>query len=259
MQLGGNRFFLHSVPKVGEEVELPQEEAHHLVKVLRKQKGEKVLLIDGKGKEYLGELKLIKKSKKGLEARVLILKINRKEEEKTPKVVVLMPLLKGEKKDFLVEKLTELGADVIWPFLSEFTEARVKEGLLKRFQRKAISATKQCGRLWLPVIKAPESLPGILDKLKKKEGVFICASEKGGILSEKVKKMLLETEEVFPISGPEGGFSSEESSLLEALFYPIKLSPYILRAETACISLVTLIFYHLLPKSLQKSKNVILL
>ena len=47
MQLGGNRFFLHSVPKVGEEVELPQEEAHHLVKVLRKQKGEKVLLIDG--------------------------------------------------------------------------------------------------------------------------------------------------------------------------------------------------------------------
>ncbi len=248
MQLGGNRLFLPFSPELNQEVKLPEEEAHHLIKVLRKRQGDRILLVNGRGKEYEGEIKEVRKYRKRTEVKILICRIIREEDEPSPKVIVLMPLLKGDKKDFLIEKLTELGADVIFPFFSDFSESKVKKELMKRFQKKAISALKQCGRLYLPLIKPPEELVKILEEMQDKEGVFLWASERGGLLSQEVVKELYQCKEVVLVSGPEGGFSPREEELLKSKFFPIKLSPYILRAETASLSLTALIFHHLLAK-----------
>ena len=246
MQLGGNRFFLAFSPEVNQEAELPEEEAWHLIKVLRKKQGDKIHLVDGRGKEYLGEIRGIKKSGRKIEVKVLICKVLREEVPSPFKVKVLMPLLKGDKKDFLIEKLTELGADVILPYFSRFTEAKPKENLMERFQKKAISAIKQCGRLWLPEIENPQELTKLLEKLKKEKGLFLWASEKGN------QEIPFQAQNIVLISGPEGGFSPEEEALLKEKFIPIRLSPYILRAETACISLMSLISHHVLSKNLAK-------
>ena len=241
----GNRFFLPFSSEINQEIALPEEEAYHLVKVLRKKEKEKILIIDGKGKEYEAQIEKIKHKGKKVEAIVYILKITREEKLFTPQITILMPLLKGEKKDFLLEKLIELGADEIMPYISKFTETKIKENLLNRFQKKAISSLKQSGRLWLPLIHYPQPLDLLLNQIPKSDSIFFWGSEKGKYICIKEVLNKKHYKKIVLISGPEGGFDKQEEELLKKYFIPVKLSPYILRAETACIALLTIFSYHI--------------
>lgn len=248
---GGNRFFFTFEGKKGF---LSEEESRHLIRVLRKKEGEKIKLINGRGEEYEGEIIKILEKGKILKTEVRLLRLIRKEEPLSKRIVALIPLLKGDKTEFLVEKGTELGITEFIPFQSDYSVAKPSSKLINRLKLKAINALKQSGRLYLPEIRPPVILKKLLSENLFPDSFKIAAlPEKKFSLNFFLENLENATEFIL-ISGPEGGFSKEEETLLkEKGFTPFLLSPYVLKAETASISLMSFVSIFLNLSLLQKA------
>lgn len=242
---GGHRFFFEF-----EEWEgfLSEEESWHAVKVLRKKIKNRIYLINGKGKEFLGEITGIQERGKRVRVKVKILDLVREENIPLKKVFSFVPLLKGDKTEFLIEKGTELGVDVFIPFTSKHSVVKLSDRAWFRLKTKASQALKQSGRLFLPEIMRPvEILPFIETFVTTHKDTNILKIV--GLKDAKTKKLDTEMIErikncsqIVIISGPEGGFSKdEEERLLTLGFFPLNLSPYVLRAETASLALMSLV------------------
>ena len=230
------RFFAPEA-RPGDLLELAPEEAHHLRDVLRIREGERVFLLNGKGQEF--EAEVVKAGREGV--WVLPTRLSRSEPEPAFRLEILIPLLKGGRTEFLVEKATELGVSRIFPFVSRRAVARPSPRTLERLYRRSIQALKQCGRLWLPLLEAPAPLEELLPKTRASGRFF--AYEKGGAPLHRAFEP--PPGDLALAVGPEGGFSPEEAALLEAFdFLPLTLGPYILRAETAALFLMSIWRYH---------------
>lgn len=249
----GNRFFFTFEGKIGF---LSEEESHHLVRVLRKKEGEKIKLINGMGVEYEGEIIEIVKKRKTLKAKVKILKLLRKENLPSKKIIALIPLLKGDKTEFLIEKGTELGITKFIPFQSDYTVVKPSSKLKERLKIKAINALKQSGRLYLPEINSPVNLKVFLSENPFSSSFKIVALPTGELYSRDLANKVFNSKEIVLISGPEGGFSKDEENLLKNQgFVSFSISPYILKAETASLSLmsfITVLLNAFFCKSLEK-------
>jgi 16S rRNA (uracil1498-N3)-methyltransferase len=238
---GGNRFFFEFS---GEEGFLSEEESFHLIKVLRKKQGDRLFLIDGQGKEFEAEIKEIVKDGKTLKARVQILKLLREEKPRTPKVIGILPVLKKEKTEWLVEKGTELGVDIFVPFYSRFSVAKPSKNLIPRLINKAKQALKQSGRLFMPEILSPVELKAFLKDFPWKESLKLVGGLDSSLKVEELCIKLKETHTVVFITGPEGGFEKTEEELLSKVgFLFLSLGPYVLRAETDFLGLASVISF----------------
>ena len=141
--------------------------------------------------------------------------------------------------DFIVEKVSEVGAYRLVPTLSKrsFQDIPTINKRMERWKRVALSAFKQC--------KRPKPLeighPTKLEELRADCDLNLLLDNFGGEKSLKDLNLSgLKT--VSLVVGPEGGFTKQESGLLrERGFIPIKLYPYILRSETAALLGVGLI------------------
>jgi len=141
--------------------------------------------------------------------------------------------------DFIVEKVSEVGASRLVPTLSKrsFQDIPTINKRMERWKRVALSAFKQC--------KRPKPLeighPTKLEELRADCDLNLLLDNFGGEKSPKDLNLSgLKT--VSLVVGPEGGFTRQESELLrERGFIPIKLYPYILRSETAALLGVGLI------------------
>jgi len=241
MLKGGDRFYFDFEGKKGL---LPQDEAHHAIRVCRKKEGEKLLLINGKGKEFLGKILKISDKKSRLEVEVEILEVIREEKRKDIEVIALIPLLKGDKTEFLIEKGTELGIDTLLIYQSTHTIPKLTPQKMERFRAKALSALKQSGRLYLPTLLALENLLNFLTSLEEeKEVLKILASPEGEYSPKELYVELSKNyQRIYLLSGPEGGLSQRELEIAEKKgFFKVKLSPYILRSETASFLLMSLV------------------
>jgi len=217
----------------GAQIYLDEGEAHHLTRVLRLKEGAEVILIDGEGHEYLGVVERIRRK----EVLVLSKRELRAEPPPEKEITVFLPLLKRELTAFLTEKAVELGVTRLVPFFSTRTVAKAGENFRKRLEERALQALKQCRRLWALRIEEPSPLEALeiaadlklmayeAEKERSPKGLLACFSGRSLAL----------------ISGPEGGFALKEAELLkEKGFLPITLGPYILRAETAALYLMSL-------------------
>jgi 16S rRNA (uracil1498-N3)-methyltransferase len=211
-------FYVESFPDKG-AVALSSEESRH-VKVKRHHEDEKIALFDGKGRVGVG--KLISKDK------VMIEKVESVADDSFLSVAVAIP--KGEKADFLIQKLTELNVKTIIPLKSRF--AVVLPSKTDRLKRIAIEACKQAKRAWIPEIK---SLTNFADVLKLKADVKAILDQEGRSLQATKKSTLV-------LVGPEGGFSEEEIAQAEkAGFTKASVGKNVLRIETAAIAAAVII------------------
>ncbi|HIE32981.1 MAG TPA: 16S rRNA (uracil(1498)-N(3))-methyltransferase [Thermodesulfobacteriaceae bacterium] len=235
------RFFAPEIVP-GEPCLLSSEEGHHLRDVLRLGPEKRIFLLNGQGQEWEARVLEVAKT----QVWVLPENLHRTEPKPDFRLELLMPLLKGGRSEFLVEKATELAATRIIPVLSRYTVVKPVEKIKSRLQKRAIQALKQSGRLWLPEIEAPRKLQESLVRLEASYRYF--AYERGGIPLAEV----FESFEIFPerltlAVGPEGGFSEEEVRLFEKFdFEALDLGPYILRAETAVLFLLSVWRYQVL-------------
>ncbi|AWM37768.1 Ribosomal RNA small subunit methyltransferase E [Gemmata obscuriglobus] len=219
-----DRFYIPDLLGAGEFV-LTGPEAHHLVAVRRFGDGDEVVVFNGDGNDYPAQILSAGKKSVVLLVREPVF-VNR---ELPFPVVVASALPKGDRADFLVEKLTELGVNRFIPLITTRAVVLPKVSVVEKFGRAVIEASKQCGRNCLMQVDAPQKwdsfvaradLPQPLTILHTGPGL-VGASGAGGTLAV----------------GPEGGFTTEEvERALTHGFVARSLGSRVLRTETAAIA-----------------------
>lgn len=230
-----NRFF---VDKVSEEVSLTGDEYRHAKNVLRLCEGSEVTLLDGSGMEYSA---IVSKVSKG---EMLLHVLSESASERDPKtnVLLLVGALKGDKTELVVQKAAELGVGKIGVFSSRYCAAYMNENKLERLNRVCREAAKQCMRGTIPEVIYFDSLKSALESADGYEHkLFACE-----FLPKSERTMRELTGSCALVIGSEGGFSEEEFQTAKALgFAGVSLGKRILRAETAAISLLSIVMYEL--------------
>lgn len=204
----------------GREIEIDDDTEHHLRRVLRLRDGEQVGVTDGAGRWCLATVVAVGSTMR-LEASTGV------SVEPAPRrpVTVATAIPKGDRFDWLVQKVTELGVDRLVLLHAERSVVRWKparvEHQLVRAQRIADEALRQSRRVRRLVLEAPVDAIDVL-------AGFVVA-EPGG--------RRLGAGDVSVAVGPEGGWTRAE---LDAAGDRIDLGPTILRTETAAVAVTAL-------------------
>jgi 16S rRNA (uracil1498-N3)-methyltransferase len=153
-----------------------------------------------------------------------------------PRVAVAVSQPKGERLDWMLEKLTELAVARIIPLECERSVAHVKQERIDRWQRRLIEAGKQAHVAWLPAIDPSVTLKELVGQKGRFTEMLVADTSPATvpILSMAVK-VGAQSQPVVLI-GPEGGFSEHEREVMaQAGVQAVGLGPTILRTETAAI------------------------
>ncbi len=219
---------------------LTGSELHHLRNVLRLREGDRISLFDDQGQEYEGVIQ-------HLSSRTAEVSLLQPFSSPAPafSLTLAQGLLKGHKMDLVVEKAAELGVNRILPFVSSFTVASLpptkQKERLARWQRVALSATKQCGRKDIPCIEEPVRFTDLPSHVSPDMPKLL-------LWEKEEQASLKDFAHDFPspwslllVVGPEGGLAAEEVALARTQGFSVaSLGRRIFRAETAGIVIVAL-------------------
>ena len=198
-----------------DEPRLAPDDAHHLSRVLRLREGTVLTVADGRG----GWRAALYRS----EAAIDVVGFTIDEPVLDPRITIAFALTKGDKPELVVQKLTELGADVIVGFAAARSIVRWDDAKLarqlERWRSVARQAAMQCRRARLPLVEPPTDF----EVLVARPGATL-ASPDGDAPSLAASMILI---------GPEGGWAPEESA---AARRTVAFADHVLRAETAAIT-----------------------
>lgn len=214
---------------------LYQDEAKHCMKVMRKRLGEEVIGIDGSGHMYRARIAEI--TKKAIE--LILMDSEENWGEKAQQINLLVsPLHKADRFEWLVEKAVELGVTSILPYIGQHT---VKTGLrVERLERIAMAALKQSLRSRLPEIHEPEPFSEVIESLEAP--VKLIAHGPTGQDFHHFHSVISSAPSIDLLIGPEGDFGDAELELAHAKgFQTVGLGQNRLRSETAAIHLLGLV------------------
>ena len=212
------------------QVILSDNPYHYLAHVMRANVGDEVLLFNGKDGEWSTEIEKITKKEIFLN---VVKNTCLQSEEKMSDVWLCFAPVKKDKMDFIIQKATELGVNVLQPVITHRTVAGHINPDKMRLQ--ATEAAEQCERLSVPKINETVSLDNLLGAWEK-DRILYYLNERGQ--GDALKK----AEKVAYLVGPEGGFDEQEIEKLAHFknAVSIHLGRRILRAETACITALVL-------------------
>ena len=233
-------FYLEGPAQVGDVVALPKDEAKHALKVLRMTVGEELCALDGQG----GRFAAVLESVHGDCAEVRITE-QLSGNEPGVKVTMYQGLPKADKLDFIVQKLTELGAHCVVPVKMErcVVKSDAKDGKKRqeRLQRIACEAVKQCRRACEPEVTEPMTWKQCFEKMKQHDLVLVPWEDAEGYNMKKAFADAPEAKDIGIVIGSEGGMSAAEvDALVQQGAKIVTLGPRILRAETAAVASVTM-------------------
>ncbi len=212
-------------------VTLTDAEAKHLTQVMRFEEQDEITLFNGDGFEYRARIETIDKKS----VLCVVVEKNLISREIGGVVHVGSALPKADRVDFLIEKLTELGATDFTPLECERSVNRPRRERTEKLQRAVIEASKQCGRNMLMRIHEPVPFSEWCQRDYAQIPKSIAVPAGSG---QWHCPKLCPAGMVFSV-GPEGGFTERETGLaFEFGWRAISLGPRILRIETAAIALV---------------------
>jgi len=197
---------------------LDEDDRHHFARVLRVRAGDAITVADGRGSwrpcrfgdplEVTGAIEVVAAA--------------------SPPLTVAFALVKGERPELIVQKLTELGIDRIVPFVAGRSVVRPDAGRVERqvqrWRRVAREAAMQSRRAWLPSVSDPVPFATVA------EDPSAVRADRGGAPPDVAHTTV--------IVGPEGGWTDTERELVPTT---LALGPQVLRAETAAIAAATLL------------------
>lgn len=213
------------------EIDLTREQAHYLGTVLRKRVGDRVRLFNGKGGEWAAEV--LTADRKTMQLSVME---QLRETTPVPDIRLLFAPLRKHRTATVLEKATELGVRIIQPVITARTQYTKLN--LERAQSQIIEAAEQTERLDIPELCAPIALDAVF-----KSGRSVLFADEAGDAPMALDALDAMSLPLDILIGPEGGFTEAERDMIRARanVHPVNLGPRILRADTAAISLLTLV------------------
>ncbi len=229
------RLFVESHLEKGASVVREDDAAHYITRVMRMKEGERVALFNGRHGEWAASVHDVRKH--AVELRV---EEQLRDYLAPADIWLCFAPIKFGRIDYLIQKATELGASVLQPVMTQFTQSeRVNE---QRLRANAIEAAEQCERVEVPELKAPLGLRDLLATWPK-DRILLFADESGRGRALACVLPELKDKPLGVLIGPEGGFSPDERTLLYRIAHVVGvgLGPRILRADTAAIALLAAI------------------
>lgn len=227
------RLFVDMPLRAGVQVALGPEQSNYLINVLRRQEGDRLVLFNGQDGAWFSQIDAAGKKK-------TVLQLVEQSAVQTPVSDLWYGFapLKSARLDYMIQKATEMGAGLIQPVMTQHTQNnRVKH---EKLLAHAIEAAEQCEVLNVPHIEAETKLRPLIQNWQENHGdrVLIVADEEKASGSPVETLARLKGKRIGLLIGPEGGFSSEERTLLleQKFVVPISLGPRILRADTAAVA-----------------------
>ena len=251
------RFHTDFALSPGTELALPANASRH-VQVLRLQPGAPITLFDGRGGEWVAEVRDM--GRKTVTVRLMT--HTAIEREASCHITLAPGMPANDRMDALVEKATELGVAAVVPLVCERSVLRVAGERAERkathWQAVAVAACEQSGRNRVPSVHPPLALRHWLSTLTlpSAPGTAMPAESNPGLRlllslapdAAPLVQLLAESlGQASPcaitlLSGPEGGLSDAEiEAALACGFVPISLGPRVLRADTAPLAALALI------------------
>jgi 16S rRNA (uracil1498-N3)-methyltransferase len=229
-------FFIEQLTATSRSLVLNEEQSKHIIQVLRMQKGDEILLTDGKGNK--AHARILDDHRKHCEVEIISVT---KEDETPQNVCIAISLIKNASRfEWFLEKVTEIGVSEIIPLICERTE---KEKFRHdRLHNILVSAMLQSQQCWLPILQEPVAF----EKLSKenRQGLRFIAhclpAQKQQLSSLLTPAFALQ--DTIILIGPEGDFTENEIQLaLSNSFIPVALGNTRLRTETAGLVAATLL------------------
>jgi len=220
------------------ELTLHDQEAQHIVKVLRMKEGESLRLFNGSGSFYPATiLQTTKKS--------VVIQTSQSEKalsESTLHTHLGQVMSRGDRMDYVIQKSTELGINEITPLTSERCELKLNadraDKRIKHWQQVAISAAEQCGRACVPKIHPILSVNDWIQQ-NKHQGLSLVLHHRD---TQNLGEIQTTPSHVNLLIGPEGGLSQVEIQLAtEATFIPSTFGPRVMRTETAPVACLSIL------------------
>lgn len=242
-----NRFFIENLNYSKKPVQLPEGIIHQLWNVLRLKPGDQIELLDNRGNAYLSVLETDYSG--GLQAKILSSRIV--DTESRARLTLNFGLTKREKMEWILQKGTEIGVVVFQPFLSERTLVREAQAMRRKFDRwESIlrEAAEQSGRGRIPELRQPLRIADAVARSVEQDDRSLAAWVEEEL---PLIRVLRNGKEDFPQSvglftGPEGGFSAGEISLMKTSgVRTFSMGRRVLRMETAAILAPALVLYAL--------------
>ena len=215
-------------------LKLDKSQSHYLIKVMRMNIGKNFSLFNQNG-EWEAR---ITKITKGIVEFSIIKKIRSKDNDK--EIWLAFAPIKLNYLNLMIQKATELGVSRFIPILTERTIVRkINE---KRLNKIIVEASEQSNRLKVPKVEEIVKLDNFLKFNQKTNIIF------GDLNTNNNKLTIKNTEPLCILIGPEGDFTTKEREKILKLknTIPLKINENILRAETAAISMISIIAFNLL-------------
>lgn len=237
------RFYSASI-NVGKNV-FADEEAHHAKDVLRLPPGTMVELFDGKGARGRGRI--------AYDAEEAVVNIDTVEKDAPVALDVdcAAAFPKGERAEFMIQKLAELGVNAIHPLITERSTVTPGRGKLDRYRRIAAEACRQSGNNRIPTIHECVTIDEVV-KARAAHRRFHASLQADKTLLDIISASTDIRASLYAV-GPEGGWSAtEERRLQELNFTPYSLGANTLRIETAAIATLA-ILTQAIPQGVRES------
>ncbi len=230
------RFFAPALSPGVRHVDLPPEEADHLIRVLRLGPGARVHVFSGGGYECAGRVEGVT----GGRARVEIDGEVAARPEPAVAVVLAQAVLKGDGMDQVVRDAVMLGAAAIIPVVSSRVEVTLRRARalerVARWRRIAVASAKQCGRAVVPPVHDLLDLAACLRAVDVDQRLLLAEPTLGAARPVGVRTLVDRgvPSSALLLVGPEGGWTDEEArQAIDAGCLPVTLGRRTLRAAVA--------------------------
>ena len=220
-------------------VELPEDEAEHLVRVMRLSVGDQVDVFDGRGNVWRAEIVQVGKKS----AVVRPIEQGTAAHELGVQLSLVVSVLKGDKLDDVVRDAVMMGVTSLQPVISDRSEvalaALARGSRIARWRRIAVASAKQCGRAVVPEIYDAAPLDRYLSD-KRAAARVMCVEPSAALGEIRPVQSIPKSGAVDLIVGPEGGWAvSEVAAAHDSGAILMSLGSRTLRADAVPIVALT--------------------
>lgn len=229
-------YYPHPIP-LEREFQLTAEAGHHIATVLRLKANRPVVLFNGDGNEYSGQIISVQRKNVIVEADACL----SLSKESPLSIHLGQGVSKGDRMDTVLQKSVELGVTQITPLITERCAVKLDAERWgkkhQQWQKIIIGACEQSGRNTLPILNAPTSLSHWLAESTSSSRLVLAPGAEQPLARQPYNSQGFRL-----LIGPEGGLSeSEIHQSNEKGFTSVSLGPRILRTETAAISSISIL------------------